>query len=123
MSPVLLPLRPIGSKNFDLAHRALDVTRIPMDAVAVVTYCEGLVRCVDEWRDAAGDHIARNFLEQLVAGGASGEGKPLRIERIALDYFAELVAKHMAFNVENVGCGAQALVTCQKRACLRTRET
>jgi hypothetical protein len=113
----------IASKSSDLVHRVLNVTRAPVNAITLLAYREGLVRRIDERRHAAHNRIARDLLEQLVAGGASAEGETVRIERIAFHYFAELIAEEMTFNIQNVGCGAEALITCQERACVYARET
>jgi hypothetical protein len=99
-------LSPIGSKSSDFAHCALNVTRAPVNAITLLAYRKGLVRRIDERRHAAGNRIPRDLLEQLVAGGASGEGETVRIERRTLHYFAELISEKVAFNVENVGRGA-----------------
>ena len=111
----------MGCQSLDLAHGLFDVARIPMDAVAMLTYREFVVSCVYEWRHATGDGVARHLLEQLVAGGASREGEAACIEWIARHYLANLVAEKMAFDIEHVRSGAQALIACQQRAFLLAR--
>ena len=99
-------LRLILCKGVDLAHRPLDVARIPMDAVALLAYREPLVCRVYEWRHAAHDRVARNLLKDLVAEGASGKGEAARIEWIAIHHFANLIAEKEGLDIEGVRCSA-----------------
>src|ERR1700730_6325488 len=66
--------------------------------------------------------VARNRLQERIAARTARERETARIEWVARDHFTKLITERMAFEVERVGRGPQALVARQHRAILLARE-
>ena len=111
-----------GCEGINLAQRPFDMAGIPMNAVALLADGECLVCRVYERRHAVRERVARNLLEYLVAVGAAREREAAPIEWIMLHHLPNLIAEKLGFDIEDVGSGAQPLITCQQRAPLLTRE-
>ena len=95
--------------------------RAPINPAASRTAGEALLARVDEGRHAAHDRVASGLGERFVAVRASGESSAAGIERKARKDFAQLIAEQVAFEIERVGGGAEALVAGQRYAAFGAR--
>jgi len=64
-------------------------------------------------------NVARDFMQQIVAYGASRKRVASRIERETRHHLANLIAEEMRLNIEGIGCGAQTLVAGEHPTSLR----
>ena len=105
-----------------MAEQDLDANRVeqgansnrvglgPVDAAASFALGEAIVAREDIRRYAPEDEFARDRHQEMIALRASRERDRVRVEAKSDDDFAELIAKRVALDEDDVGCGAQALV-------------
>src|SRR5579885_2517165 len=93
----------------------------PIDAVTSRASQESLLACIDEGRDAARHRLARRLAQRLVAIRAAREGCAMRVKWKTREHLAQLIAQQVAFEIQGVGRGAQALVARERDAPLGAR--
>jgi alpha/beta superfamily hydrolase len=100
----------LESYQFQLAHRAIDVRGVPVNAAASLAERKFFMRGINKRRHAPGNYFAPDLFEQFVAIRTARESETARIEGMACKYFANLLAEQLALDIKNVRSGAQSLV-------------